>query len=148
MFKIPYLQADPFLPDTTVSAPTPELGQNAKEMTLSPAQYFDGSNNPLVDPANFNFMDLLNKIVAYAFLLVFALSVAFIFWGGITFILSGGQEEKVKTAVNTIRYAIIGLIVAIFSFAVVAWIGRQFDLDIIQYVKPENILTTMKSLFK
>jgi len=147
-------QSDPFLPDTqvvqeTTTTTTTEVIQSTGGgvRSLAPGRFIDVSSNPLVDPANFDFLELIHKIIAYAFLFVFAMSVVFIFWGGITFILSGGQEEKVKNAVNTIRYAIIGLIVAIFSFAIVAWIGKQFNLDLIQYIKPENIFDTIKGLF-
>ena len=149
-FKSFLLQRDPFLPDNpAVAESTSEvITETAPTINvLSPSRYLDSTSNPLVNPENFDFMDLVNRLVAYAFLLVFALSVVFIFWGGISFILSGGQEEKVKNAVNTIRYAIIGLIVAIFSFAIVAWIGKQFSLDLIQYVRPDNILDTIKNMF-
>jgi hypothetical protein len=144
------LQQDPFLPSnpsagtgTVVSTATNTQINN----NLRPNFGSTTMNNPLLNPMTFDFTDLLHKLIAYAFLAVFALSVIFIFWGGISFILSGGQEEKVKNAVNTIRYAIIGLLVAIFSFAIVAWIGRQFNLDLIQYIRPDNIMETINALF-
>jgi len=150
LFRFPFLQVDPFLSETTTtttSTSTTIVNSAVPNNMMNPG-FGDMSRNPLVDPSNFNFMELLQTSVAYAFLLVFALSVVFVFWGGITFILSGGQEEKVKNAVNTIRYAIIGFLVAIFSFAIIAWLGRQFDLDLIKYIKPDNLFDTIKKIFK
>ena len=40
-------------------------------------------------------------------------SVVFILWGGLLLILSGGKDEKIKPAINTIRYAIIGIIMTV-----------------------------------
>ena len=64
---------------------------------------------------NYNIVELINKGLAYAIIIAGFLSVVFIFIGGISFILSGGQEDKIKQAVSTIRYSIIGLIVTILS---------------------------------
>ena len=60
-------------------------------------------------------VDVANLGVAIAILFAGTLSVVYIFIGGISFILSGGQEDKIKQSVHTIRYAIIGLIVNVAS---------------------------------
>ena len=43
-------------------------------------------------------------------------------YGGIRYVLSGGDNNKVKDAKNTILYAIVGLIVAILGYAIVSWV--------------------------
>ena len=50
--------------------------------------------------------------IGIALIILFAgiLSVIFVIWGGFLMILSGGNEEKIKPAVNHIRHAIIGVI--------------------------------------
>jgi len=41
---------------------------------------------------------LINEIVAYAIILAGFLSIVFMLWGGIQYIVSGGKEDKVKKA--------------------------------------------------
>jgi hypothetical protein len=91
----------------------------------------------------FNIVDLLNLAVAVAILLAGTLSVFYIFYGGISFILSGGQEEKIKQAVHTIRYAIIGLIVTIFSVTVVKILGYAFGFDLLSLITWDRITGLM-----
>lgn len=104
---------------------------------------------PATDPfaATFNtgnldelsLQQLVEMFVTYAFIIAGALSALFIFIGGISFILSGGNDEKIKQAVNTIRYSIIGLIVTILSFTFVTIVGRIFGLDFMSYLSYSKI---------
>ena len=50
------------------------------------------------------------------------ISVVMLIYGGIRYIISGGDQKKVTDAKNTILYAIIGLIIAILSYAIVNFI--------------------------
>ncbi len=50
------------------------------------------------------------------------ISVIMLIWGGIRYVTSGGDAKKVTDAKNTVLYAIIGLIVAILSYAIVNFI--------------------------
>lgn len=50
------------------------------------------------------------------------LSVVMLIFGGFRYIISGGKKESVTNAKNTILYAIIGLLIAIFSYALVNFI--------------------------
>lgn len=43
-------------------------------------------------------------------------------WGGILYTTSSGDSNKVTTAKNTIMYAVIGLVVAIFAYAIVNFV--------------------------
>ena len=51
-----------------------------------------------------------------------ALAVAFIIYGGIKYTMSGGDSAKVKSAKDTIMYAVVGLIVAILAYAIVNFV--------------------------
>jgi len=82
---------------------------------------------------------LVEIFVTYAFIIAGGLAALFIFIGGISFILSGGNDEKIKQAVNTIRYSIIGLIVTILSFTFVTIVGRIFQLDFMSYLSYSKI---------
>jgi len=95
--------------------------------------------------SNLGLMDLVQMFIVYAFIIVGALSAIFIFVGGGSFILSGGNDEKIKQAVNTIRYSIIGLIITILSFTVVQIIGKIFfGLDLLSYISWEQIMNEIK----
>ena len=94
----------------------------------------------------FNIVDLLNLGVAIAIILAGTLSVFYIFFGGISFILSGGQEDKIKQAVHTIRYAIIGLIVTIFSVTIIKILGLVFGFDLLSLITWDRITELMNGL--
>ena len=51
-----------------------------------------------------------------------AVSVIMIVVGGFKYVVSNGNAEQIKSAKNTIMYAIIGLVVAIFAYAFVKWL--------------------------
>jgi len=89
---------------------------------------------------SYDLVDLANKAIAFAILLAGALSLIFMLWGGISFILSGGKEEKVKSAMNTIRYAIIGLVITILSLSIVNIIGRFFNISLVNYLSFSKII--------
>lgn len=89
--------------------------------------------------------DLIHTGIAWALIIAAFLSVIFIFVGGISFILSGGQEDKVKNAVSTIRYAIIGLVTTILAVTVVALVGRVFGVDLV-FIKFQEILNTANEI--
>ncbi|HEY5713916.1 MAG TPA: pilin [Candidatus Gracilibacteria bacterium] len=91
-------------------------------------------------------MDLIQMAVVYAFIVAAALSAVFIFVGGISFILSGGNDDKIRQAINTIRYSIIGLVVVILSFTFVTIIGRMFGLNFLDYLKYSEIKNAINRL--
>lgn len=94
----------------------------------------------------FNIVDIANLAVAIAILLAGTLSVVYIFIGGISFILSGGQEDKIKQSVHTIRYAIIGLVVTILSVTIIKIIGLVFGFDLLGMISWDRITFLMNNL--
>lgn len=114
------------------------------------ANLAEGTVNPgksIVESAqNYDILEILNRGLAYAIIIAGLLSVIFIFVGGISFILSGGAEDKIKSAVSTIRYAIIGLIVTILATVIIGTVGKAMGLDIIQYINFGDIVNTIKGI--
>lgn len=101
----------------------------------------------IIDAASrYEIVEIINKGLAYAMIIAGLLSVVFIFLGGISFILSGGQEDKIKTAVSTIRYSIVGLIITILSVVIVGTVGRVIGLDIIKYINLAEIYDNIRSV--
>lgn len=91
-------------------------------------------------------VELLNLIVAGAIMFAGLLSLIYIFKGGLQFIFSGGDEGKIKKAIDSIRYSIVGLVITILSFGLVMWVGRIFGYDLISYIKIETIMRIVNSL--
>lgn len=105
-----------------------------------------GSKSIVEAAQNYQILEILNRGLAYAIIIAGLLSVIFIFIGGISFILSGGAEDKIKSAVSTIRYAIIGLIVTILATVIVGTVGKAMGLDIIRYLNFGDIIATIKGI--
>lgn len=104
-------------------------------------------SSSIVDAAqNYEILEIINRGLAYAIIIAGLLSVVFIFVGGFSFILSGGQEDKIKSAVGTIRYSIIGLIVTILATVIIGTVGKAMGLDIIQYIQFADIIETITNL--
>ena len=105
------------------------------------------TNNTIIESAsNYNIPDIINKGLAYAILFAGILSVIFIIVGGFSFILSGGSEDKIKQAVGTIRYAIIGLIITILSVVIVQAVGQFIGLNVVKYLDLGEIFHNVQSL--
>ncbi|OYX40932.1 hypothetical protein B7Y94_05870 [Candidatus Saccharibacteria bacterium 32-49-12] len=51
-----------------------------------------------------------------------ALSVIMLVIGGLRYTVSGGNSASVTAAKNTILYAIVGLLVAFFAYAIINWV--------------------------
>jgi hypothetical protein len=54
--------------------------------------------------------------------LVGAVAVIFLIIGGLRYVISNGDAKNVEAAKNTILYAIVGIVVAVISFALVQFV--------------------------
>lgn len=106
------------------------------------------SSTLISDTQNVDLTELVNKGIAYAIIVAGFLSVVFIFVGGISFILSGGQEEKIKQAVSTIRYAIIGLIITILAVIIVNAVGKVIGISTTDYISFSEIVRLIQDISK
>ena len=89
------------------------------------AQINNGLNaaNPGTGPTNLTGTDgVFTTVVNVLLFVIGAISVIMLIYGGIRYTTSGGNANSVTAAKNTIMYAIIGLIVAIFAYAIVNWV--------------------------
>ena len=59
--------------------------------------------------------------------LVGAIAVIMLIIGGLRYVTSNGEASSIKGAKDTITYAIIGIIVAILSFALVSFVIGRFS---------------------
>ena len=73
-------------------------------------------------------IEIIASLIALALIVASLLSLVYIIIGGISFILSAGNEDKIRRAVHTVRYAIIGLAVSFIAFFAVSWVARLLDI--------------------
>lgn len=103
-------------------------------------------NLPVIQTSNIDMVTLINELVAYAIILAGFLSIVFMLWGGIQYIVSGGKEDKVKSATATIRNAIIGLLITILSVSAINFVSQIFNLNLVSYVNWPHILDIINNL--
>lgn len=66
--------------------------------------------------------DIIKNVINALLYIVGVLAVIMLVWGGIRYTTSAGNANSVSAAKNTILYAIIGLVVAFFAYAIVNWV--------------------------
>ena len=83
-------------------------------------------------PTNFASGDgsIVRRIINLMLYAVGVISVIMLIYGGFRYVISGGQKESVTAAKNTILYAIVGLLISIFAYAIVRFvIGAAIGTD-------------------
>jgi hypothetical protein len=69
---------------------------------------------------------LVTNVISALLFVVGAISVIMIIVGGIRYTLSNGDASQVKSAKDTILYAVIGLVVSLLSYSIVRFVINQF----------------------
>ena len=76
----------------------------------------------------------LGSIIGQAVLVIFVvatlIALFFLIWGGVKWIMSGGDKGKVETARSTLIAALIGLVVTFLSFFILSLILGLFGLNL------------------
>jgi len=70
-------------------------------------------------PTSAQFGSLLSTVISTILTVFAVVAVVFVIKGGVSLIFSLGNDEKLKSARNTILYALLGLLLATLSFAIV-----------------------------
>lgn len=65
---------------------------------------------------------VFNRITSILLFIVGAVAVVMLIFGGIRYVVSGGDQANVTAAKNTILYAIVGIIVALLAYAAVKFV--------------------------
>lgn len=77
------------------------------------------------------------KVFSNAFIIMIVicivLALIFVLLGGIQWIQSGGDKNKVQAARQKLTWAIGGLIVALVSFFIVSIIGYVFGVNLLDF---------------
>jgi hypothetical protein len=84
-------------------------------------------------PANFKIQDInlfISSLISLTFIIAGILTFAFLVWGGIDWLTSGGDKTKTETARNRITSALVGLAIVATAWAVMKLIGVFFGIDL------------------
>lgn len=97
---------------------------------LQLAQLVDGSNvkipNKDIDPNDSQALSgTIQNIMQFVFGALGAIAVLIIVIAGLQYVISAGDPQKVNKAKNTIIYALVGLAIAILSYAIVAFVFER-----------------------
>lgn len=110
---------------SSVSAMTLKEGAEAARCTGCPSNLFGDSG-------------IFRQITSTILYIVGIIAVIMLIWGGIRYVVSGGDAKKVTDAKNTVLYAIIGLIVAFLAFAIVNFVINALPSDKTEETQPEK----------
>lgn len=66
--------------------------------------------------------DLISTIINVFSMIVGAIAVIMIVWGGLRYIMAGGDSGKITAAKNTIIFAVIGLVIVALAQLIVRFI--------------------------
>lgn len=83
--------------------------------------------------------DLIQWVLRVLFIISVALALLFLLWGGVKWIISGGDKEKIASARKTILYAIIGIVIVLLSAVIVQFVGYITGAD-----SPQNSRSSSK----
>lgn len=75
-------------------------------------------------------MIIISNIISMMAMAVVYISVGFVTYGGFRYVVSSGDADAVKKAKDTIRNAIIGIIIAVLAGAIFNFINLQLRLGI------------------
>lgn len=69
---------------------------------------------------------LIQTIINTLLFAIGSVSVIMIIVGGIRYVISDGDSSRIKSAKDTILYAVIGLVVALLAFVIVGFVVDRF----------------------
>ncbi len=96
-------------------------------LIISPALVFAQESQPthrnLPQPlGGGNVSDIVANIIQSLLGIVGVLALAMFVYGGITWMISGGSSEKIEQGKKTIVWAVLGLAIVFFSYAILDFI--------------------------
>lgn len=85
-----------------------------------------GGSTEICDSADDDIGEIMTTVINVLLFVIGIISVIMIIVGGIMYATSAGDSGAVGKAKNTILFAIIGLAVAFFAYAIVNWVVNLF----------------------
>ncbi len=97
---------------------------------------------PNMDPGDF-----ILTIISLFVLIAWILSILFILRGGLLLILSWGKDDKIKPAINTIRYAVIWVVITVVAIFVFPVLWKLLWIDVEKYANPTAIFRKIEDIW-
>ena len=85
---------------------------------------------------------LISAVINLLFVVASVIAIVFLIWGGIRWILSGGDKAAVETARNTIIAAIIGLVIVFLSYFILKLVFQFLGLTLLDTFNIPNALNS------
>ncbi len=102
-----------FVPETTFA------GTNAADEIIT------GANTSGLEGSR-SLEDNIQLVTNILLFVIGAISVIVIIIGGVKFVTSDGDSGKIKSARETILYAVVGIVIALLAYAIVNFVVTQF----------------------
>lgn len=88
--------------------------------------------------------NVLSNVITLAFVIAALIALAFLIFGGIKWILSGGDKSKVEEARGTIVAALVGLVITFLAYFIINIVFSIFGLGTIQGLKGLPVVQIFK----
>lgn len=110
--------------------PPPNPNPNPPPPNPPPATNSAVTEGQIINPISYNSLgELIVALIRFLLIMVGSLSVLFIIIGAVRMVTSAGNEKAVTAGKQTIQWAVLGLVVALMSFSIIAMvqslIGRK-----------------------
>ncbi|MBS9784422.1 hypothetical protein KGV55_03655 [Candidatus Gracilibacteria bacterium] len=73
-------------------------------------------------------------------------SIGYVIWGSLLLVVSGGDDKKVKDAINHMRYAVVGIILLVFMLVVAPVFFRLLGIPISEQFTPSVVYQNIQTL--
>lgn len=83
----------------------------------------------------------IGSVVNFIFVVAIIIALIFLIYGGLKWLVSGGDKGKVEEARGTIIAAIIGLIIVFLSYVILNFVLTLFGVDLSNLTLPSIDLT-------
>lgn len=93
------------------------------------------------------FWEFVLLVISLFVLTAWLLSIIFILWWWLLLILSGWKDDKIRPAINTIRYAVIWVIVTVLTIFLFPIFGKLLWLDVDKYAQPKRIFEKIEYIW-
>lgn len=107
---------------------------------------YSATDTSSIFEAQMDFWEFVLLAISLFVLAAGLLSIIFILWGGLLLILSGGKDDKIKPAINTIRFAVIWVVVTVLTIFLFPVFWRLLGLDVEKYAKPQRIFEKIEEI--
>ena len=116
-------------------------------MFIEIANAANGISQNSIFSEQMEFWDFIGLAISIIVLFAWIFSIGYILWGWVLLILSGWKDEKITPAINSIRYALIWLIVIVVSIFVFPRLAALLGLDVKSYSSPDKIFQNITELW-